>query len=358
MKFNELHGNDACRWRCGAWRTGRLFAARLALAALSIAVMGVLFVAPSIAGNGTWHRSTADLQANLEKLARRARPGTLGVMVLDLESGRSWQVNAGRTYPMMSVFKAPLAAAVLSRVENGQLSLDQKITVTRADLRPGASLIAKHFKGDSMTFTVRQLLLYAVSKSDNTAADKLLALVGGGQTVTTFLTAHGVEGMRVDIGEGKVAHVFSGLGDVKTAPAGETTAARKNRLERGYHAFLADPRNTSTPGAAVAFLRKLWRGQLLDPKSTGFLLDLMYGQVVPKRLAAGLPAGVRFAHKSGTSMTIGGKTAAFNDIGIATWPGGKSIIIAAFLTASNASKAVRDAIFDDIARDTVTALRP
>jgi beta-lactamase class A len=205
---------------------------------------------------------------------------------------------------------------------------------------------------------VRQLLGYAVSKSDNTAADKLLGLVGGGLTATQFLKAHGIEGMRIDIGEGEVAHVFSGLGDLKAAPAGETAAAKQKRLERGYRAFLADPRNRSTPPAAVAFLQKLWQGKLLNRQSTEYLLHLMEEQKVPKRLAAGLPADVRLAHKSGTSITVGGKTAAFNDIGIATWPDGKSVIVAAFLTASHASRAERNGLFEDLARTIAEDLHP
>ncbi|HVW54188.1 MAG TPA: class A beta-lactamase [Rhizobiaceae bacterium] len=358
MKISMLNERSACGPRCRARPDRGLFALRLAFAALFAAALNMVFISRSIAAGDKSHPSIVDLQANLEKLAHSARPGTLGVAVLDLESGRRWQVNANEAYPMMSVFKAPLGAAVLSEVEAGNLSLDRKITVTRTDLRPGASFIGKHFKGESMVFTVKQLLGYAVSKSDNTAADKLLSLAGGGEAVTKFLQAHGIEGMRIDIGEGEVAHIFSGLGDVKDAPSVETAAVRQKRLEQGYKAFLADPRNRSTPGAAVAFLRKLWEGQLLSPKSTEYLLDLMHGQTVPKRLAAGLPSNIRFAHKSGTSMTIGGKTAAFNDIGVVTWPGGKSVIIAAFLTASNASRANRDALFAELARDIVAALRP
>lgn len=347
----EEHGRN------GASTRSR-FAGRLALTALIAVTLCMLAAAHSFAASGRGHPVASALQGDLEKLARRARPGILGVTVLDLESGRRWQVNADRAYPMMSVFKAPLAAAILSEVESGKLSLDRKITVTRADLRPGASFIGKHFRGESMVFTVRQLLGYAVSKSDNTAADKLLSLAGGGEAVTNFLKTHGIEGMRIDIGEGEVAHVFSGLGARNEAPAGETAAAKQERLERGYHAFLADPRNSSTPPAAVTFLSQLWQGKLLNHQSTGYLLHLMEEQKLPKRLAAGLPSNTRFAHKSGTSMTIGGKTAAFNDIGVMTWPDGRSLVVAAFLTASHASRAERDRLFRDLARTIAADLHP
>ena len=57
------------------------------------------------------------LQQSLSELAARARPGVLGITVLDLDSGAQVHINADRAYPMMSVFKAPVAATVLSQVD-------------------------------------------------------------------------------------------------------------------------------------------------------------------------------------------------------------------------------------------------
>lgn len=302
--------------------------------------------------------ASSELQSKLDAFARRSEPGILGVVVLDFESGRSWGVHEERTFPMMSVFKAPLAAAVLAKVDRGEISLQQGITLTRADLRAGASRIARDFKGGSMTFSVGQLLTDAVSRSDNTAADALIQLLGGPLEITSFLRAHDIEGMRVDLDERGVDHVFSGLGDADRPPADETAEQRDARLQRGYRAFLDDPRNRSTPRAATTFLKKLWHGELLSTQSTRHLLDLMYGQTVPVRLRAGLPAGVRFADKCGTSVSLGGVTAAFNDIGILTWPDGRTIVVAAFLAASRASRSEREALFADLARETAAALHP
>lgn len=300
-------------------------------------------------------RHLRDLQRSLEALARRARPGVLGVTVLDLQSGATLRVNADRPFPMMSVFKAPLAAAVLDRVDRGELSLEQPVPIARADLRDGRSAIRANFQGERMTFTVRQLLTDAVSNSDNTAADALVRVVGGPAIVTAFLREHGIERMHVDMDEGGIAAIFAALEGASSPPSGETAEDRGKRLRRGYEAFLADSRNRSTPDAAAMFLRKLWQGELLSRGSTRHLLDLLYAQTTPVRLRAALPAGVRLADKCGTSATVAGLTAAFNDIGILTWPDGHAVIVAAFLTASPASEAERDALFADLARK-VTAL--
>jgi beta-lactamase class A len=101
---------------------------------------------------------------------------------------------------MMSVFKTPVAAATLTRVDRGKPSMEQAVTLARADLKLGSAVpsIGACFHGERMTFTVRQLLGAAVSESDNTAVDALIRLVGGSQVVTALLRAHGIAGMRVD----------------------------------------------------------------------------------------------------------------------------------------------------------------
>lgn len=286
--------------------------------------------------------SGSSLQNELRTLAKQARPGTLGITVSDLQTGRAWRINADRAYPMMSVFKAPLGATVLSEVALGKISLDQTVIVRREDLMTaGVSAIAKAFHGDQEAFTVRQLLSAAVSHSDNTAADVLLKLAGGAGAVTAFLQVHGITHMRVDRGEEEIARQFQQAGTP----------------HQGYEAYMSDPRDRTTPDDAALFLRKLWRGELLPAAATHHLLDLLYAQTVPYRLRAGIPAGVRLADKCGTSYTVDGRTAAFNDIGILTWPDGHTVIVAAFLTGSNASETRMNALFKVLAGDVVEDLK-
>ena len=165
-----------------------------------------------------------------------------------------------------------------------------------------------------------------------------------------------MEGMHVDMDEGMVAQIFSGLGGPGDPPADEAPAAQTERLQRGYEAFMADQRNRSSPDGAVAFLRQLWTHGLLPQSSSEYLLDLMYGQTHPSRLRTGLPPKARLADKCGTAVSVNGLTAAYNDIGIITLPNGHTVLVAAFLTGSNASEVQRDQLFTDLARALVTTL--
>lgn len=77
------------------------------------------------------------LQHVLTVLAESAKPGVLGITAVDLRTGTRARVNADHAFPMMSVIKAPVAAAVLSRVDAGLIGLDQMVTIDRKDLVPG-----------------------------------------------------------------------------------------------------------------------------------------------------------------------------------------------------------------------------
>ena len=308
----------------------------------------LLLAAPAMATES----SDARLQQALTQLADRAKPGVLGVTVVDLDTRSRIRINADRAYPMMSVFKAPVAAAVLAQIDTGRITLSQEVTIHRRDIVNGAAVpsIGAHFKGEQMHFTVERLLVAAVSESDNTAVDALIRLLGGSRVVADFLRVRGINGMRIDLSEAQVSRIFEDTANGQPIPAQETEQAALARQRRGYRAYLSDPRNRATPDAAANFLEKLWSGHLLSVDSTKRLLELMYGQTMPNRLREGLPNGVRFADKCGTSYSLEGETAAFNDIGIMTWPNGHTIIVAAFLTASRADEKSRNALFAEIAK--------
>lgn len=152
--------------------------------------------------------------------------------------------------------------------------------------------IRDYFRGKQMRFTVCNLLIDAVSESENTAADALRKLVGNPNVVTALLQGHGVAGMRGELGESDVGKVFEELEPDEHLPGNETDAQQLARPRRGYAAYLIDPRNRSTPEAAISFLKKLWREKLLSPGSTKAVIHLMLVQTVSVRLRARLPHGV------------------------------------------------------------------
>lgn len=319
--------------------------AALAAASVLCPVAGAAAVAKSAT-------QSDQLQSQLNTFARSVLPAQLGIAVLDLSSDKAWGVDAEVPFIMMSVFKAPVAAAVLSQIEAGKLSMDQPVALTPGDLVEGSAVpsIGDQLEAGRTRFTVRELLVGAVSQSDSTAVDALIKLAGGAQTVNAFLQRHGIAGMRIDTDERDIGRVSNHLRPGQPMPAHETKAQALQREKLGYQDMLADGRNRSTPSAAVDFLRKLAEGQLLKPQSTALLIDLMRKQTVPSRLRGGIPAGADFADKTGSSMTVDGKNAAWNDIAIMTLADGRRMFIAVFLKDTAMPKPQRDVLFADIAR--------
>lgn len=253
---------------------------------------------------------------------------TVGVAALNLETGKRISINGNVHFPMGSVYKVPIAIALLQRVDKGEFSLDKPYTIQPSEFSVGFSPIRDNAKGQPVTLTLHELLDAMVSTSDNTAADYIQKLVGGGARVTKVIRAMGVSGVRVDRTEKAISE------DVHGSPDG---------VER----FQDDVRDTATPDGMVALLRKLHLAQEgLSPASHKLLMTTMENSKNPRRLVLQLPTGTIVAHKTGTMARV------LNDVGILSTPDRKrNIAIAIFIKRSKVEEnAPREAVLAEIAR--------
>lgn len=301
------------------------------------------------------------LSAEVSALAERGKPGVLGFGLMNLESGQIWTLNGERRFPMQSVFKMLLGAAALSEADAERLALSESIPIAAKDLSPPHSPIADAWPGRA-AYTVDELLVAAVSNSDNTAADVLMKRIGGPGAVTAWLQAKDIDELRVDRYERELQPEATGLPSFRPAwkgPAfGAVLATLKPETRRVAElAYLRDPRDTATPRGMLDFLSKLDAGELLSPVSTQRLLTIMaQSPRGPERLKAGFPKDATFAHKIGTSGTFEGRTAAYNDVGILTLADKRSYAVVAFLTASTAPEPARAALLADLGRAIVRSV--
>jgi beta-lactamase class A len=313
------------------------------------------------AGTRTPPLDAALLDQEIGVIADRAQPATIEVAVQNLEGGEMWAWNGDRAFPMQSVFKAPLGAAVLAEVDAGRLSLDDVITLEEKDISPAHSAIADAWP-ERTTYTVRELLVSAVSESDNTAADVLMKRIGGPGAVTAWLRSRRIMDMRVDRYERELQPEISGMASFRIAWKGWPAfamardsvpeATRRQAAAR----YLADPRDTTTASGALTFLRMLQKRELLTPRSSALLLRIMTdSQTGEGRLKAGLPPGATLAHKTGTSATDLGMTMVVNDIGIVTLKDGRRYAVVMFMVGSTQDEVTQDKVFSDVMRVIVRA---
>jgi beta-lactamase class A len=129
----------------------------------------------------------------------------------------------------------------------------------------------------------------------------------------------------------------------------------QDRRDLSYRQYQSDPRDTATPRGMASLLYALGNGKLLHPASTTFLLEMMSKTVTfPNRLKAGVSKGWKLGHKTGTSDTWKGVTAATNDVGLLTGPDGHKISIVVFVGDSREAPSKRAAIIARAARLTIS----
>jgi beta-lactamase class A len=236
-----------------------------------------------------WAASSPGLQLLEQQLASlaAATPGDVGFAAVDLDSGELVSINGDEPFPMASTVKVAIAANYLAQVEHGRRSLDDRI---------GGRSAAR-------------LMEAMIVRSDNYATDLLLRDLGGPKTVQAWLDQHDITGLRIDR---SIAQLLQSRRD------------------------LWDIRDSSTPQAMVELLRRLDRGQLLQPSSKSYLLGLMGRCITGRNRIRGLlPAGTRVENKTGT---LSGLT---TDVGFITLPDGRRLAVAFFARGgSNRASAI------------------
>jgi beta-lactamase class A len=257
----------------------------------------------------------------------------IGVAIRHIESGRVWNWHGDERFPTMSVYKYPIAIAVLKAVDAGRLSLDTRITIRQEHIRRGLSSFLDNKKLPSpRQINVRELLSGMVSHSDNAACDMLLDRIGGPAEVTRVLRALGITGIRVDRNELEMGRDIDRL---------------------GVAGFDRDGRDSSSPTAMGTLLEMTHRAELqLKPESQRVLIQVLRQTATgANRIKAGLPAGAALWHKTGTGPRVKGVNLATNDVGVFTLPGGTHVAIAVFVKAGTAPDAKLEAAIERIARE-------
>ena len=276
------------------------------------------------------------------RLARieRAAGGRLHVAATNLADGRTVELHGHDHAPLASTVKLALAVEVLARADAGLVPLGAPVTVSAEDGVFGEGALDVRFRDAAapVTRTVAELLRLSLVESDNTATDRLFALVGGPPAVQRRVERLGVRGMRVDrtIGE-----MFADRRALRAHAGDDLPAASR--------AFLADPRDTTTAAAMVALLAAIHAGAGLSAASAAHLVSLMGACATSAtRIRAGVPRGATVAHKTGTLQRE--VTA---DVGLVTLRGGATVALAIYIVGSVVPGEVRSRA---IARATRIAL--
>jgi beta-lactamase class A len=294
------------------------------------------------------------LSDRIDELGQRF-DGRVGIAVQSIDSG--WEIGwkDHELYPQQSVSKLWVSITALDAVDRGKVSLDDKVTLTSGDVTLfHEPIIDDILKDGSFTTTLGDLMLRAITTSDNTANDKLMQSVGGPKAVRAMIARKHLGSIRFANGERDMQSRIAGLtwsqdyalnggfSKVRDALPIDVRSAAFNR-------YIADPYDGASPAAIVGALAKLKRGELLSPASTAHLLDVMsHTHTGPNRLKGGLAPGWTLNHKTGTGQELGGVQAGYNDVGILTAPDGKSYSVAVMIKKTSTPLPVRMTLMNNV----------
>src|SRR6187431_3239658 len=110
----------------------------------------------------------------------------VGVSIIGNNGRDTVSVNGGKHFPLQSVFKFHIALAVLSEIDKGKFSFNQKIKIERKDLLPNLYSPLRDDYPNGATLPISKIIEYMVSQSDNVGCEVLLRLMGGPEIIEKY----------------------------------------------------------------------------------------------------------------------------------------------------------------------------
>jgi len=184
-------------------------------------------------------------------------PGVYGLYIKDVGSGKEFKYNDTTEFYSASLYKVPIAAAVLKEVEAGKLKLDDTATYLPYDYASGTGVIGTYSHG--IQLKISDILSELLKNSDNTAQNILLRTLSYKNVQDTF------------------------------------NAVVPDKNTSTFYRY-----NLSTPGEISYVFEKLYFGDYLGTENKKYLSDLMINTSFEDRISAYLTDGLIFSHKIGS----------------------------------------------------------
>lgn len=241
-------------------------------------------------------------------------PGEIGIALLT-SPGDTVVVADEDKYPLMSVFKLHQAISLCRLFDEQGASLDTVLEIPRRKLNPATwSPMLKDYTTDPIRISVRDMLRYTLTQSDNNASNYLFETVEPVAAADSFIsTIIPRAGFRIVATE---AEMFDN------------------------HALCYE--NHSSPLGAALLIDRLFTDSIIDTASRDFICTTL-GQCTTgtDRIVAPLAGkdGVTVAHKTGSGFrNADGILCAHNDVAFVSLPDGISYSLAVLIKDFNGSE--------------------
>jgi beta-lactamase class A len=279
--------------------------------------------------------------------------GVVGVSAFHLESGAAVRYQDAKPLPLASTVKLPLALHLLEKVERGELSLDDMITIEDSEITP-LGVVGTEFLHPGISLSIANLLEPTITRSDNTTTDVLFRVVGGTASVQHYLHRIGLSEMNVSRTMRQALCIMHDIDlpnpriSMRDALAEITShqLEARSRTSPPDMDYRHSERDLATPRSMLELLRRLWSGEVLGDRYRNLLIGMMTRtSISPARIRARLPQGVTVANKTGSGSGTS------NDVGYLILPDNRgTIALVIYLSCSPLSMDAREGVIADIAR--------
>lgn len=215
------------------------------------------------------------------------RIGKYGFFFEDLKSGYVYGYNENVSMTAAGCMKLPIAVSLIKAVENKKVDFMDKIKIESADKVYGTGIIHEF---NEREYTVFELLVIMLIQSDNTAANKIIDIVG-------------MEQINEDI-------LSMGLKNTKLN--------RKTTDERNKN---TDIENITSAYDLSLIWKHLSNGTFLSKENGQMLIDILRRQQIKNKLSLYIPDDLKFEISSKT----GDKKGVENDTEYLELPKGKFV---------------------------------
>jgi beta-lactamase class A len=186
-------------------------------------------------------------------------------VIKNLNTGEYASYNENQTVPAASLIKIHIMAGIMRRIQEGKLSLKQRISVREEDKVP-FSILTMLETGNS--YSLNDLLTLMIVQSDNTAANILIDLAGMDQ----------------------INKLISGL-------KLKNTVLRRKMMD--FAARKAGRENLTTASDMARLMELLYRGAILEREYSAYMIEIMKQQLDTGMMRLLIPDETVIAHKTG-----------------------------------------------------------
>lgn len=274
------------------------------------------------------NRSVEEIKAKIESLIAESGAELVGVAVYDSQTAQSLLINERVSFHAASTMKLPVMMEIFRQVEAKKLKLDDQIAVKNEfrSIVDGSDFSLKKaddsddevYRRIGRTMSLIDLIDHMITRSSNLATNLLIEKVGA-ETVNKLMRQLGAKDIQVR----------RGVEDAK--------------------AFEAGLNNTTTAYDLMLLLKSIAEGQFLGAEAREKMIGILSAQHFNDGIPAGLPKGVKVAHKTGEI------TKHKHDAGIVYLPDRKPYVIVV-LTKGIADQKRSNRLIADISRTVYRAL--